>query len=227
MQAQSRTPFFHCSLNNICIECLDNMLKQLPVITCYATSNNLSAEVSTACRPNPQSRQGKVWLLLHMAKYMFCCKTSMVLWSRTTQTCKSSWSSSLWTHQMTVTVCSCRKAALQDIIVTGMDLHSLNTCLPLGSVTFSPDQLPVRGPVLACQHTYSKGHSHHDAWLMRVTVWPFSLHSIGPFVVSSELRIVATTGHESGFRTLVAFTCLKCRQINNTQKLGSTTFFYF
>ncbi len=34
-------------------------------------------------------------------------------------------------------------AVFKDIIVTGMDLHSLNTYLPPGSLTISSEQLPV------------------------------------------------------------------------------------
>ena len=38
---------FTGSLDNVCIDSLDNMLKQLPVIMCNASSNSLSAKVST------------------------------------------------------------------------------------------------------------------------------------------------------------------------------------
>ncbi len=45
---------FTGSMDNICIECLDNTLKQLLVITYNATSNHLFTEVSTACKPSPE-----------------------------------------------------------------------------------------------------------------------------------------------------------------------------
>ena len=56
-------------------------------------------------------------------------------------------------------------AVFRDIIVTGMGLHSLGTCLLPRSVDFSFGQLPVRGPVLAVSaptkgtHTCTKMHS--------------------------------------------------------------------
>ena len=111
-------------------------------------------------------------------------------------------------------------AVFKDIVVTGMDLHSLDACLLPRSVDFSFGQLPVRGPVLAVSaptkgthtsttmHSSCKSQGGLSALAAQALLWSPATHT------HTQLDR-AITGHKSRFTTLVALTCLTCRYLDN------------